>query len=167
VSASNAASEGGLLAVDVGLRCGLALFGADGRLRWYRSTNFGSASRLRHGCGALLAGQPGLETLVLEGGGPLAEIWERAAARAGLACRRVSAEQWRRQLLLDRDQRSGRQAKRRADGLARRVIAWSGAEAPTSLRHDAAEAILIGLYAVHALGWLPDPPWALPAQKND
>ncbi|MEN9933480.1 MAG: hypothetical protein RLZZ387_59, partial [Chloroflexota bacterium] len=29
-----------LLAVDVGLRAGLALFDQDGRLRWYRSHNF-------------------------------------------------------------------------------------------------------------------------------
>lgn len=161
MSASNAAAEPALLAVDVGLRCGLAYYDRDGRLHSYRSTNFGTAARLRRGCGPLLAGQPELELLVLDGGGPLAEIWQRAAERTGLNWRQVSAEQWRRKLLLDRDQRSGRLAKQRAGGIARAVIAWCGAPAPTSLRHDAAEAILIGLYAVHELDWLKEFPWPL------
>ena len=43
--------------------------------------------------------------------------------------------------------------------LARRVIEWCGAPRPTSLRHDAAEAILIGLWGVLELGWVD----ALPA----
>jgi hypothetical protein len=38
--------------------------------------------------------------------------------------------------------------------LARNVIEWSGARRPTSLRHDAAEAILIGLWGVLSAGWL-------------
>ncbi|MBC8076709.1 MAG: hypothetical protein H7Y32_11595, partial [Chloroflexales bacterium] len=38
---------------------------------------------------------------------------------------------------------------------ARRVIAWAGAPRPTSLRHDAAEAILIGLWGALEVGWLP------------
>jgi hypothetical protein len=37
--------------VDLGLRSGLALFGSDGRLRWYRSQNFGSQSRLKRAGG--------------------------------------------------------------------------------------------------------------------
>jgi hypothetical protein len=45
-------------------------------------------------------------------------------------------------------------AKRRAIEMARRVIEWSDAPRPTSLRHDAAEAILIGLFGVLELGWL-------------
>jgi len=166
VSASSALAEHSLLAVDVGLRCGLALYGRDGRLRWYRSTNFGSASRLRRGSEPLLAGIPGLDRLVLEGGGPLAEIWQKGAQRLGIPWQQVSADQWRRRLLLDRDRRSGRQAKQRADDLAREVIAWSRAAAPTSLRHDAAEAILVGLDAVIGLGWLERPPWPLPAVQE-
>jgi hypothetical protein len=50
--------------------------------------------------------------------------------------------------------RSGTQAKDVADRLARRVIEWSAAARPTSLRHDAAEAILAGLWGVKELGWL-------------
>jgi hypothetical protein len=63
--------------------------------------------------------------------------------------------------LLSRDQRSGEQAKRMADGIARRVVEWSEASRPTSLRHDAAEAILIGLWGVIHVGWLTAVPPAL------
>jgi hypothetical protein len=49
-------------------------------------------------------------------------------------------------------------AKQNADQMARKVIAWSNAPSPTSLRHDAAEAILIGLWAVIEMGWLAQIP---------
>ena len=45
-------------------------------------------------------------------------------------------------------------AKRNAGELARRVIRGSGAAGPTSLRHDAAEAVLVGLWGVLQVGWL-------------
>lgn len=52
-----------LLAVDLGLRTGLALYGADGRLRWYRSQNYGSAERLRRAVYAELNAMPELRVL--------------------------------------------------------------------------------------------------------
>ncbi|MFP2902614.1 hypothetical protein ACLEQD_40940, partial [Corallococcus sp. 4LFB] len=54
--------------------------------------------------------------------------------------------------------RSGALAKDAADGLARRVIDWSHAPRPTSLRHDAAEAILLGLWGALEVGWLAQVP---------
>jgi hypothetical protein len=146
-----------LLAVDLGLRTGLALYGGDGRLRWYRSQHFGNPASLRRAAHALLASlQAGgaIVAVVIEGGGALATAWEREGARLGVNVRRVSAETWRLELLLSREQRTGTSAKQHAGDLARRVIAWSGAARPTSLRHDAAEAILVGLWAVLDLGWL-------------
>lgn len=150
-----------LLAIDLGLRAGLALYGDDGRLRWYRSHNFGSASRLRKGVPSILGKLGDLAWLAVEGGGDLAVPWEREAARRGIGMRQIGAEVWRQALLYDREQRSGAQAKHVADALARRVIAWSGAPRPTALRHDAAEAILIGLWGVIAVGWLEQVPAAL------
>lgn len=147
-----------LLAVDLGLKTGLVLYGRDGRLRWYRSRNFGSAERLRRAVHGLLAELPELNWLVLEGGGPLADIWEREALRREISVMRISAEDWRRVLLYPRQQRNGPQAKRYAGRLARRVIEWSVAPRPTSLRHDAAEAILIGLWGVLNVGWLKELP---------
>lgn len=143
-----------LLAIDLGLRTGLAYYGADGRLRRYGSHNFGSVTRLRRGVATILAETGDVEWLYIEGGGPLGEIWAREAARRGIVARLVSAETWRQDLLYQREQRKGEQAKRVADTLARRVIVWSGAPRPTALRHDAAEAILVGLWAVLQVGWL-------------
>jgi hypothetical protein len=143
-----------LLAIDLGVRSGFACYGEDGRLRWYRSQNFGDLARLRRAIPGLLAQADDLTRVVLEGGGAIADAWsDRAEARL-LRVTRVSAEEWRSLFLLPREQRSGVQAKLVADRLARRVIDWSDAPRPTSLRHDAAEAIMIGLWGVMAAGWL-------------
>ncbi len=144
-----------LLAVDVGLRTGLALYGPEGRLVWYRSRHLGRAATHRRFVAALLRETPGLRQLALEGGGPLAEQWAAEAERLGIAVLRVPAETWRARLLPLRERRSGADAKRHADAAARRVIEWSGAPRPTSLRHDAAEAILAGLCAAEMTGLLP------------
>ncbi len=143
-----------LLAVDLGLRTGLALYRRSGRLAWYRSKHFGSRDGLRRGVSGILAGIPDLEWLVLEGDRALAEIWEREAKRRNVASCRVGAEAWRSRLLTRREQSSGPRAKRSAGRVARKIIEWSGAPRPTSLRHDAAEAIVIGLWGVLELGWL-------------
>ena len=150
-----------LLAVDIGVKTGFALYGQDGRLLWYRSQNFGSTERLRRGIRGVLDTLPHLAWLVLEGGGPLADIWIHAATRRHIPVRQISAEAWRRQLLYAREQRSGIQAKESATDLARRVITWSGARRPTSLRDDAAEAILVGLWGILAVGWLAHLPAAV------
>jgi len=147
-----------LLAVDAGLRAGLARYGGDGRLVAYRSTNFGSTKRLRRGVYGVLRDLPTLEWLLVEGGGEVAEPWLREGERRGLRVRQIQAGAWRPSLLLPRERRRGSDAKAQADVLARRVIEWSGVPRPTSLRHDAAEAILIGLWGVLELGWLPDLP---------
>ena len=147
-----------LLAVDLGLRTGLALYGRDGRLVRYRSQNLGSKSRLRRAAGAVLNDHADAGRLVLEGGGDIADLWKKAAERAGRRVRVIDAHVWRRALLLPREQRTGSDAKAAADDLARAVIEWSGAKRPTSLRHDAAEAIAVGLWGVIDAGWLPGVP---------
>jgi hypothetical protein len=145
-----------LLAVDLGLRTGLALYHGDGRLAWYRSQHFGTRDALRRGVHGLLDSLKAekLERLVLEGGGPIAEIWAKEGARRGLSCRQIAAEDWRKVLFLDDFPTETEQAKRRADLVARRVIEWSKAARPSSLTHDAAEAILIGRWGVLDAGWL-------------
>jgi hypothetical protein len=143
-----------LLAVDLGVRTGLACWGDDGRLRWYRSQNFGDAARLRRAIPAVLDGEPDLAWLVLEGGGALADAWARAGEARALTVRRTSAEEWRALFLLPREHGTGARMKQVADRLARRVIAWADAPRPTSLRHDAAEAILVGLWGVLVAGWV-------------
>jgi hypothetical protein len=75
-------------------------------------------------------------------------IWLREAERRGLNVLRVAAEDWRVDLLPLPALHERARAKFEADRLARRVIAASNAPRPTSLRHDAAEAILIGTWAI-------------------
>lgn len=147
-----------LLAVDLGIKSGLALYGSDGRLRWYRSHNFGSATRLRRAVRRILDDLPNVTDVVLEGGGPLADIWSSEARRRAMTVHQIAAETWRQQLLYPRQQRSGSDAKQHAKYLARRVIEWSQAPRPTALRDDTAEAILVGLWGTLKLGWLPHPP---------
>ena len=150
-----------LLGVDLGLKTGLALFTSAGRLGWYRSQNYGNTARLKRGVQGLLRELPGLEVMVVEGGGALSRIWEREADRRGIDFRQIAAETWRARLLLPREQTSGIRAKHCADQAARAVIAWSKLPRPTSLRHDAAEAICIGLWGLldtGRLGRLP-PDW--------
>ncbi len=157
----DAAEPNTLLAVDAGIRAGFALYGHDGRLRWYRSRNYGTMSRLKRAAYGLISEIEGLDRIVVEGGGPAAEPWLKEGARRGIPAHEVQAGHWRKTLMLARNRRTGADAKEQADILARRVIEWSGADRPTSLRHDAAEAILVGLWGVVQAGWLPEVPGAV------
>lgn len=56
------------------------------------------------------------------------------------------------------NKKSGLGAKKHAGELDLNVIIWSGAKKPTALRHDAAEAILIGLWGIIQMGWLQELP---------
>jgi hypothetical protein len=144
-----------LLAVDLGVRCGLAVLGADGRLRTYRSRNFGSVARMRRGARSIVESVDGLQWVVAEGDANLARPWFRAAERRGAHVRRIGAEVWRERLLRERDLLSAVDLKSVSILLAARFIEWSGAPAPRApMRHDAAEAIAVGLWAALELGWL-------------
>ncbi len=143
-----------LLAVDLGHKSGFAHFNREGRLLSYRSQNYGNTSRLKRGAAGVLAENPELSWIVLEGDRHLADAWREEAKRRSIRSGWIQADAWRKRLLNPSQRRTGSDAKEAADELARKVIAWSDAPAPTSLRHDAAEAICIGLWAVLDLGWL-------------
>ncbi len=145
---------GSLLAVDLGLKTGLALFNRDGTLAWYRSHNFGYRERLKRGIPGLLETIPDISAIVMEGSGNLATVWEKEAERRGITTVRISAEEWWHEFLYSREQRSGTDSKRHAGELARKIIQWAQASRPTALRHDTAEAIMIGLWGLLHLGWL-------------
>jgi len=136
-----------LLSIDLGLRCGWATFGDGGLLLAYGSRHFGTRASLRKAIPQILGEYPRLATIVIEGGGDLYIPWEKEAARRGITVRQVMSQEWRAALLQPYQRKSGQDAKAAADGLAREVIERSGAKRPTSLRHDAAEAILVGVWA--------------------
>jgi hypothetical protein len=153
------AGERHLLAVDMGLRTGLAIFGPDGRLISYRSKHFGSLSELRRGVGTILKECPPLGWLWLEGGGDIATVWEKRCAHLGIDFRQVQAADWRKTLMLPRQQVNGEKAKKEAIEMAKRVIEWSGAPRPKGpLRHDAAEAILVGVHGALSVALLDEVP---------
>lgn len=148
-----------LLAVDLGLATGFALYGADGRLVRYRSTHFPSLATLKAALPKLVSEYTPLGWVVVEGDRHLGDLWEKQARRLGAETLRTSAEGWRPALLLERERdHGGERAKRAADTLARKIIDWSGAARPTSLRHDVAEAICIGLWGAIEVGLLPAMP---------
>lgn len=143
-----------LLAVDVGLRTGLALFDATPALLWYRSHHLAGPAKLKKLIAGLLRTDPRPTHLYLEGGGPLAELWLQEAEKLNLSSHQISAEQWRSRLFYRRQYRTGSQAKKEAETVAHTMIVALGGKKPTRLRHDTAEAILIGCYALIDLKWL-------------
>lgn len=154
-----------LLGIDLGLRGGMALFGHDGRLRWFRSQHFGSVSQLRRAATHIIAETRDLQWILSEGDYSLAAVWERVAMKQRVRVQRVSAEAWRGDLLYSRECHKAAEAKKNAVVLARCIIDWSGIAQPASLRHDAAEAILIGLWGVMRVGWLDVLPEPLRARQ--
>lgn len=147
-----------LLAVDLGLRTGFALYSEEGKLVRYWSSHFANKAQLRKCTHKFLKDIPGLTFVVVEGGGDLELPWASAAEKLGLNYTRLSAERWRKLFFYKKNRKGSKKAKESADKVARQVIDWSGAKKPTSLRHDAAEAIMIGLWAVHEMKWLPKLP---------
>lgn len=147
-----------LLAIDLGLKAGFATYSRDGILLRYRSTNFGSYQRLKKAAWKIFNEEGPPQVLVLEGDKHLASIWSKIARRFDTQVIHVAPETWRKELLHKSQRRSGSDAKEAAAQIARQVIEHSDANAPTSLRHDAAEAILIGLWALLHLQWLDEYP---------
>ncbi len=150
--------DGRVVGVDLGLRTGIAVMGptqvGDLRLHRWSSTHFGSRTALRRGVVTILRDVPAVGLLVLEGDRDLARIWDRGAQRQGVRTVTVAPERWREMLLLTRERRNGRDAKRFAGVKARAVIEWSRAVGgpdrpappPSTLRHDTAEAIMIAVW---------------------
>jgi len=146
--------------VDLGLATGIAVYNRDGRLESVRSRHFQSRDALRAAAGAILDEIPHVQSVILEGGGELAEVWQRAAAHRGIHLRVVQAHEWRSRFFYPREHRSGPEAKEHAVKMAAQVLAWSGTKGVSgaSLGHDAAEAIMVGLFGVHEAGWLAELP---------
>lgn len=164
-------AETRLLAVDLGLATGFALMSSHPRLERVGSRRFASRSALRSGASTLLrevetpgGGPPAV--VVLEGDRDLARIWARRAEHRGARTLQVPPEQWRAVLLHPREQRNAREAKQAARRLAPVVARTFGSTVRTSLGSDAAEAVLIGLWALLELGWIAQLPAELDPRRR-
>jgi hypothetical protein len=144
-----------LLAIDLGVKTGLAMYNSDGRLMWFHSHNYGNKARLKKAIPAVLS-EDDLRYLVIEGGGPLLKIWTQEAERKNIEVIKTMADDWRKDILLNREQRSGKDAKHNAFSYAKHVIEKLADHRATSLNEDAAEAILIGIWGMMKLGWVRD-----------
>lgn len=137
-----------ILAIDLGLRTGLACFDEGGTLLWFRSQNMGNISRLKRAVPNVLDECPSLTRVVVEGDRRLGEIWAKLAEKRGAVVEHVTPEVWRAALILPRDRRSGVDAKESALKLAREIIDDNDVKKPrTPLVDDVAEAICIGAWA--------------------
>lgn len=134
------------------------MFSRQGKLLRYRSTHFPDIGTLKRALPRVLQEAPGLAVLVCEGDRHLASVWSRHLP-PDTRTLWIAAEEWREHLLTPSERRDGPTAKATADRRAREVIAASNLPRPKSLRHDAAEAILIGLWATIQVGWLTHAPW--------
>lgn len=143
-----------LLSVDLGIRTGLALFGSDRKLYWFRSQNFGSSARLRRAIPWLLNQEDDLAYVIIEGGGPLLKIWDSELKKRNLEVIKIMADHWRSELLYFREQQNRTDAKASAIVYAAKVIEKLSDHRATSLDDNAAEAILIGLYGMKRLNWI-------------
>ncbi|MGE0493192.1 MAG: hypothetical protein AB7S38_28540 [Vulcanimicrobiota bacterium] len=139
------------MGIDLGVKTGLAFYARDGRLLAVLSRNLGHRGRLRQAARGLLAPFDRLEWIVAEGDPNLAKAW--FSARPQAANRLLSAEIWRPAFFIPRQRSSGARAKSEAEKLARDVMRDAGLPVPARLTDDAAEAVLIGLWAVTDLGW--------------
>jgi hypothetical protein len=137
-----------LLAVDLGLSTGIAVFDEKGDLCRARSHHLPDKSSFRRWVSAILREFPEIQYVIIEGGGDLAEIWKKALSKKNIRLKLINAGAWRQEFLLPREQRSGSQSKEVAIEMAKELIRNSPVKNKGPLRHDTAEAIMTGLYGV-------------------
>ncbi|MBO4620610.1 MAG: hypothetical protein J5654_10940 [Victivallales bacterium] len=142
-----------LLAVDLGMKAGLAWFDESGRLLRARSTHFADRATLKRALPGIWREVPGVIRVVVEGGGSLAEIWLKSAARRDIAVTQICAEQWRADVLTPSQRRNGQTAKAAACAKAAEIARQDGCPPCQELLDDAAEAIVFGKWFASRQGW--------------
>ena len=135
-----------LLSIDVGMKAGFAWFDENGTLIRARSTRFAKRMTLKRALPSILTEIDGVAEVVLEGQGEIADIFKKGIQRTSLPVLQFSAEEWREDMLLPRERRSGQQAKAVAEAMALKIAHDSGNPPKCAYDDDAAEAVLFGLW---------------------
>ena len=143
-----------LLSIDLGVKTGFAMFNSQSELLWFRSHNFGNKARLKKAIPWVLNLEDEMDYIVIEGGGPLRKLWDAQLEKRNISVMHIMAEDWRSELLFDREQRKGKKAKEFAVRYAENFLTKTSAKKTNELNVNAAEAILIGIWAMKKLGWL-------------
>ena len=92
--------------------------------------------------------------LIIEGGGPLRKIWDAHLEKRNIEVIHIMAEDWRKTILLEREQQKGKKAKEKAIVYAEKVIDKLSEKKTGSINNDSAEAILIGFWGCIMQGWI-------------
>jgi Icc-related predicted phosphoesterase len=144
-----------LLAVDLGLRTGTAVFDRNGTVLAVDTWRFHDPESLDLGLKDILTAH-NITHVVIEGEDrKLFYIWRRAIEKfEGVQLARVVADDWRRMLLSKKEMRDARKAKSAAGLIAKQVLKDNEDLRDKKLSSDAAEALLVGRYAVRVLGWI-------------
>ena len=143
-----------LLAIDLGLRLGWSCFQSNGQLIAYGSHHCGQANKLNAISYKALKALPFGSHIVVEGNGRLLKYWSKNAVKFDLGLTIIHAEQWRATCLSAADRQDGKLAKLAALRLAHKLIRVTAQHGAVTLRHDAAEACLIGWWGLHHVGWI-------------
>ena len=173
-----------LLAVDLGLRTGFALYNDEGQLLTYENVEFGSPQELEEGAlhrirewEAQFKPLPNekdakptarISHIAIEGADvELRQVWreicsqsdsddntDHAAAPRQLLL--VRPEEWRADLLSSKEKRSGQKSKEAARLIARQVVADFGVCGihQGKFPTDVAEAVCLGYHVSRRLGWI-------------
>ena len=144
-----------LFSLDLGLRFGWALYTQELDLIAYGSRHCGSVAQFKALAYSSIKRLPHDSHVYVEGGGPLLKYWRNPAEKRSLYFRSVHAEQWRSDTLPITHQYHVRGTVMKAEAIKRArplILAQSGKRAKT-LRHDAAEAILMGWWALYQIEW--------------
>lgn len=150
-----------LLALDLGLRFGWACYQQDSRLVAYGSHHCGQANKLNSVAYQSIIRLPKGSALIVEGGGDLLKYWTKYALKYDIDLFNIHAERWRTDCLPARCLNDGKRAKKEAINLSQSLILSRAGRGATSLRHDTAEACLIGWWGLRELGWINETEWRL------
>ena len=138
-----------ILALDLTLDCGVAVFDRKGHLLVCERLHSPSPKGLRQAAQDVFAAGGTLDWLVSAGAPSAQALWERHAMRRGVRVQRVGLEDWQADLIAGESQ-AQRQAATYA--LAHRVITESGLSADAALSLSEARAICTGYWACGRLG---------------
>jgi hypothetical protein len=144
-----------LLAVDLGLRTATAVLDGSGQILQVNDWHFTDLHQLEGALEGMLRSHS-ITHVVVEGADvKLNRIWRKAVEKHDLPFARIVAEDWREVLLLPKERKNKQVAKDAAVLIAKQF--WTKKmdhnKLSAKLSKDAAEAILVGLYALQVLGW--------------
>ncbi|CAJ1950814.1 unnamed protein product [Cylindrotheca closterium] len=162
-----------LLAVDLGLKTGFALFNKQGQLLRYEQHLF-HKDKLDEEIKTIVDGwesdmqaieaigseEPLTVTKIAVEGGDIAILnaWESATKDVSIT--RISPEEWRFHLLSEKERTSGATSKAAARLIARQVVSDFGimGNHQGKFKTDVAEAVVLGFYVCKKLGWVTRDP---------